>query len=214
MIRALIDLLVSSYGRGELHRVETIAHSILASIPDDHVSLQFLGLVYYRTGRIADAIGIFGRVGRRKRRLSETKRRLGAAYLSRRDYAAATACYAEATRRDPSFARLWYDTGIALTELGQRELAKAAFRSACKAQPEFPEALLALGALGLTSGDLVTAEEGFARLRRVDEGSAEAYWGLGHVFRRRRDFSTARACYRRARALGAPATEARSRAQA
>ena len=51
MIDALFDLLGTFYQSGDLLQAEWIARSILQAIPDDIVSLQFLGLVYYRTRR-------------------------------------------------------------------------------------------------------------------------------------------------------------------
>ena len=47
MINALFDLLGAFYQSGDLAQAEWIARSILQAIPDDSVSLQFLGLVYY-----------------------------------------------------------------------------------------------------------------------------------------------------------------------
>lgn len=59
MINALFDLLGAFYQSGDLAQAEWIARSILRAIPDDSVSLQFLGLVYYRTRRRAQALRFF-----------------------------------------------------------------------------------------------------------------------------------------------------------
>ena len=55
MIDALFDLLGVFYQSGSLEQAEWIARSIMQAIPDDIVSLQFLGLLYYRTQRHHEA---------------------------------------------------------------------------------------------------------------------------------------------------------------
>jgi hypothetical protein len=51
MINALFDLLGMFYQSGDFVQAEWMARSVLLAIPDDIVSLQLLGLVYYRTER-------------------------------------------------------------------------------------------------------------------------------------------------------------------
>jgi hypothetical protein len=65
MINALFDLLGTFYQSGELEQAEWIARSILQAIPDDIVSLQFLGLLYYRTRRRSEAMQAFNAAGDR-----------------------------------------------------------------------------------------------------------------------------------------------------
>ena len=59
MIDALFDLLGTFYQSGNFEQAEWIARSILQAIPDDIVSLQFLGLLYHRTRRRAQAMQVF-----------------------------------------------------------------------------------------------------------------------------------------------------------
>lgn len=200
MISTLVDLLGNFYARNDFTNFEAIARSLLAAIPNDQVSLQFLGLVYYRTGRITDAIQIFEKVVRRRKPAPEAELNIGEAVLSPGDSAAAV-CYQEATRDRPDLAPAWYDLGAALLELGKHEQAIPAFRSALMAQPECAQTLLALGQTALRIGDLVTAEDSFSRLRALQPNNSEAYCGLGQIYRKRRDFATARACFVRVRLL-------------
>src|ERR1017187_6715428 len=65
MINNLVNLLGGFYESNDFAKVEAIAHSIHVAVPGDEVSLKFLGLVYYRTGRVSDAIRLFDRVHRR-----------------------------------------------------------------------------------------------------------------------------------------------------
>ena len=62
MIPAMVDLLAVFYQTGNLVRLEAVARSMLAAIPNDAVALQFLGLALYLTGRIEDSYRVFKRV--------------------------------------------------------------------------------------------------------------------------------------------------------
>jgi Flp pilus assembly protein TadD len=61
--------------------------------------------------------------------------------------------------------------------------------------------MLAIGQTALHTGDLISAEDGFSRLRAAQPNNGEAYRGLGQIYRKRRDFATARACFARLRVL-------------
>ncbi len=126
MISALMDLLGNFYRTGQLKRVEAIAASILTAIPDDIVSLQFLGLVYRRTGRTREALRLFQQAADKLVHAPDCD--TDACDRSRCPYAAADACYREA--QSPSLAEAWFELGLALSESGQLPLAAAAFRSA------------------------------------------------------------------------------------
>jgi tetratricopeptide (TPR) repeat protein len=200
MISTLVDLLGNFYARNDFANFEAIARSLLNTIPNDQVSLQFLGLVYYRTGRINDAIQIFDRVVHRHQPDPATAAEpAGAGPVL--DESAAAVCYQEATRDRPDLARAWFDVGTTLVELGKVEQALPAFRSALTAQPESTQAMLAIGQTALRAGDLASAEDGFSRLRAAQPNNSEAYHGLGQIYRKRRDFATARACFARLRML-------------
>lgn len=203
MIGALMDLLAGYYVNGNFSRVEAIARSLLVAVPEDRVSLQFLGLAYYRSGRIDQAKRVFERVVNRRKKLLVRmpwhSHRLATGEVA----AAATVCYTEATRPSAELAKTWFDLGVALDELGTPEKAIPAFNAALAAQPEFPEAMLAMGFAALQVGDLDVASDVFTRLRTQHPERWEAHWGLAQVFRRRRDFAAARACFSRARYLSA-----------
>jgi len=61
MIYALVDYLAMFYQSGNLVQVEVIARSMLSSIPEDLVALQFLGLALYQMGRVDEARRMFSR---------------------------------------------------------------------------------------------------------------------------------------------------------
>lgn len=134
MIRTLINLLGSFYESNELSKVETIARNIHTAIPGDQVSLKFLGLVYYRTGRIKDAIRLFDQV--QLAHAAQAQNGIGGKEASHGD-SAAEVCRAEASRRLPYLAQAWRDLGATLMELKKFELALPAFRSTPITQPSF-----------------------------------------------------------------------------
>lgn len=116
MISTLINLLGSFYERKEFTKAETIAHNIHAAIPRDQVSLKFLGLVYYRTGRINEAIRLFDQLERGADSALEKQQ---ASPLD----SAAVAFAREATLRVPYLAQAWRDLGKALSTLRKSQRA-------------------------------------------------------------------------------------------
>jgi len=124
MISTLIHLLGHSYESNDFVKAESIAHSIHTAVPGDAVSLKFLGLVYYRTGRIKDAIHLFDRFHRRQSARSEQ---------IETGTSAVVAVSQEATRRVPYLAQAWRDLGCALKKLRSMEHAPQSFSIACTA---------------------------------------------------------------------------------
>lgn len=116
MIRTLINLLASFYESNDMRQVETIARSLHRAIPGDQVSLKFLGIVYYRTGRIKDAIHLFDLIQCRQ------KGALGAAHANAPQLpgdvdSAAAVCSHEAKQRVPYLAQAWQELGSALQKI-------------------------------------------------------------------------------------------------
>lgn len=169
MISALIELLGNFYASNDLTSVEALARSIHAAVPDDQVSLMFLGLAYYKSGRAREALRIFDAVGgkRKARAATATPGTLRDTADGLGDHeSAVVACYEEATRRSPLLARLWCDLGMVLTELRRFELAIPAFRSSIKAQPN-GAVYGALGYVYRKRRNFVAARECFAWVRRL-----------------------------------------------
>jgi cytochrome c-type biogenesis protein CcmH/NrfG len=124
MISTLVNLLGGFYESNDFAKVEAIAHSISRAVPGDEVSLKFLGLVYYRTGRTKDAIRLFDRVHRRTSERPE-KIETGSS--------AVAAVAREATRRVPYLAQAWCELGSALMKLKGNEASQQSFQTACLA---------------------------------------------------------------------------------
>lgn len=196
MIRTLLELLGNFYASNDLTNFEAIARNIHSAVPGDLVSLQFLGLAYYRTGRIADAIRIFDKATHRKKSARAHQTENPAIEQPVKEHAVTHSCL-----ESPDLAQVWFDLGTALQELGKHGQAIAAFQTAIASRSPFPEAMLASGQAALAIGNLPLAEDFFSRLRALQPNNGKAYLGLGMVFRKRRDFATAHACLVRARVL-------------
>ena len=137
MIDALFDLFGTFHQRGDLVQAEAIARMIRQAIPDDCVSLQFLGLTWYRTGRREKAIEAF------KAAAACPHDRRGSFHIDRRLHAA-TQCQRAARGIGPALPGVWYDLGLVLFRLRRYQQAIDAFQTALSGRPDFPAAQRAL----------------------------------------------------------------------
>ncbi|HEY6897428.1 MAG TPA: bacterial transcriptional activator domain-containing protein [Rhodocyclaceae bacterium] len=131
MITALIDLLGAYYQAGDFAQVATVARGMLSAIPGDLVALQFLGLAYYRSGRIDDARQVFRQVAQQ---LDQTDPGpvVGSSEL------ASDISYREATRPGSGLADGWYRIGKLLKGWRFTKPAALAFRAAMAARGTSP----------------------------------------------------------------------------
>lgn len=126
MINALFDLLGTFYQSGEFAQAEWMARSILQAIPDDIVSLQFLGLVYYRTRRREQAMQAF--------RAADAATGDTPARVDHRLQASAQ-CLQAASGHGSTLASAWYELGLILFRLRRYPQAIRALRAALSARP-------------------------------------------------------------------------------
>ena len=147
MLRVLFQMFGNAYVQANLGSVEAIIRSILATVPGDMASLQFLGLIYYRTGRTADAIHAFELAAPTPEKLPPIEFPADEDFLARNGYSAAAACQLEAIGRNPGLAKAWYDVGLTLANLGHPRRAVSAFRAALISRPSYPAAVQAVDSL-------------------------------------------------------------------
>jgi tetratricopeptide (TPR) repeat protein len=144
MIDALLDLFGTFYQAGNFQQAERIARNILQAIPDDLVSLQFLGLVYYRTGRREEAIEAFNTAACRS--LDDgTHLRVDSRLR------ASAQCLRAARVPGSTVANAWYDLGLVLLRLRRHQQAISAFQSALSGRPDFRAAQRAIARLSASS---------------------------------------------------------------
>lgn len=122
MITALIDLMGGFYQAGNPGQMAVIARSMLATIPNDLVAMQFLGLALYQLGRIDAAHRIFRKVADRFDAEPQSK-------LPTTLEAAAVTNYREATHPASGLADAWYRIGSILARFGFHAAAERAFQA-------------------------------------------------------------------------------------
>ncbi len=133
MINALFDLLGMFYQSGDLVQAEWMARSVLLAIPDDIVSLQLLGLVYYRTKRRSKALQAFSAA-------DENTRDSGGHSDVGGNLQASAQCLQAASGHGSALAGAWYDLGLVLFRLRRYPQAIKAFQAALCARPDFRKA--------------------------------------------------------------------------
>ena len=200
MIRAMVELLGNFYASNDLGNFEIIARSLNASVPEETVSMLFIGLARYRRGQVEDAVELFNEVSRLPPQPRTKDTNFSSIKIAKNKSLAITS-FIEAARNDPNLAQIWYDLGTALRETGNNDGAMQAFQTAVTAKPEFADAILETGAAAFAAGHLQMAKESFLNLRSLQPNSQKAYLGLGMVYRKLRDFASAHACFIRARLL-------------
>jgi len=182
MLRTLFHMIGRHYANGNLGAAESSVRSVLAAVPNDPASLQFLGLVYYRTGRKAAAIDILNAAPPLCASQSPLQAMRSDDFLGRNRYSAAAACQVEATQRNPDLAQVWLDLALTLGELDQPARAVDALQYALLAQPGFPAAVRAMdsmtrrAAVSLDAGALSPSS---AAAENLDCGSGRALLASG-----------------------------------
>jgi hypothetical protein len=123
MITALIDLMGIYYQAGNLPQMAAIARSLLASIPNDIVALQFLGLALFQMGRVEAARQIFAKVAGAKGGMPIAK------WLTTGELATATV-YREAISPASGLGDAWQHIAQTLYRFGFPQAAKQASHAA------------------------------------------------------------------------------------
>jgi tetratricopeptide (TPR) repeat protein len=143
MIDTLFELFGTFYQRGNFLQAEQLARNIRQAVPDDLVSLQFLGLLYYRTRRHEQAIEAFD--------AAAGSHETSAANCVDHSLRASRECVRAAHRQGSLLARVWYDLGVVLFRLRRYPQAIDALQSALRGQPDFSAAMRAIARIAEVS---------------------------------------------------------------
>ncbi|OQZ06714.1 MAG: hypothetical protein B6D36_03640, partial [Planctomycetes bacterium UTPLA1] len=116
---------------------------------------------------------------------------LGMLYYAADSHLAAIPCFKKAKELDPSSLRWCYYLGLAALEAYDQDLAKLAFESALKVDPQYAPILIELADL-VRSSDPARAQDLYHRAIEVSPNDARAHLGLGECALASKDYSAAR----------------------
>ncbi|MGB7294282.1 MAG: tetratricopeptide repeat protein [Candidatus Aminicenantales bacterium] len=125
---------------------------LLEANPDSLETINLLGSIYNRQGRIDQAISSFRRASELNPALPELHFNLGLAYSKKGDAESAVIEYQRAVQLNSGLAIAQANLGCQYLILGQSDHAIAACRAALRACPDLAEALCTLGAALITKG--------------------------------------------------------------
>ena len=112
-------------------------------------------------------------------------------FAKQRKYAEAIKAYKEAIKHDSNFPEAYANLGICYKKTGEFELAKNAYKKAIELNPKFEDVYVALG--NLYKDQLNDQESAIntynAVVTSINEKSYKAYFGLGDVFYKKKNYN-------------------------
>ncbi len=153
--------------------------------PDYSDAYNYLGFVYFRNGKVDEAIQYYHKALDNLLYLNpqDAHLNLGVAYLSRKEYLKAVPHLEEAIRLVPDFAAAYNNLGKAYEGLGQYDKARLMYEKAVEFNPRYAEACLNLGKLLFRSGDRKNAKKYFIQVISSAPTSEEAEEAQGYLRR-------------------------------
>ncbi len=122
----------------------------------------------------------------------------GTYLLSQRQFNEAIHAFRRSLESDDRFTHSFYNLGLAYTQVGDREMAKAAYARALAVQPNLNSARYNLALLYFQTGDRAAAAALAVELVRQDPRDAAGHYLLGQIYSERSDtLPDARAAYSR-----------------
>jgi len=157
--------------KAEFHAKEAIRLK-----PDFSVAQNYLGTLYFRSGRVDLAIESY------QKALSnvlythpqDAHFNLGSAYLSRKEYDKAVEHLEKATRLVPEFVAAYNNLGEAYEGLHKNDKARRSYEKALELAPDYVMAHLNLGKLLYRSGERQAAARSFDQVIQLDPDSDAA----------------------------------------
>lgn len=153
--------------------------------PDYSDAYNYLGFVYFRDGKVDEAIKNYHKALENELYLNpqDAHLNLGVAYLSRKEYRQAMSHLQEAIRLVPDFAAAYNNLGQAYEGLGQYDKARVYYERAVELNPQYANAYLNLGKLLYRSGERKRARWSFIQVIKLEPGSDSAMEAQGYLRR-------------------------------
>jgi type IV pilus assembly protein PilF len=170
------DLALAYDYKGALDKAEYHAREAIKLKPDYSNAYNYLGTIYYRQGRMEEAIEAFEKALSNLLYMSpqDAQRNLGGVYLALKQYHEAIIHLKEAIRLVPDFVPALNDLGKAYEGLKMYGEARRAYEKALEYNPEYVGALLNMGEFLYRSGDKQKSKEYFEKVIRAEPGSDSA----------------------------------------
>lgn len=158
-------------GKTEFHLKEAIRLK-----PDYSDAHNYLGVIYFRNGRVDQAIEAYKEALSNLLYLNpqDAHLNLGVAYLSRKEYGKAATHLETAVSLVPDFAIAYNNLGEAYEGLRRNREARRAYEKALEFDPDYVDAHLNLGKLLYRSGERKKAAESFTEVVRLSPQSESA----------------------------------------
>ena len=116
---------------------------------------------------------------------------LGAAYMNQQLFEKGLKAFQEASALDPKLFVAQMNQGIALSNLGRVDEAKAILEAAAKAEPKNPHAWYCLGLLDKNSSDPQASVDAFRHVTEIDPNDADTWYFLGTAYAQSKQFPQA-----------------------
>jgi len=170
------DLALTYDYKGALDKAEYHVREAIKLKSDYSNAYNYLGTIYYRQGRMEEAIQAFEKALSNLLYMApqDAQRNLGRVYLDLKQYHEAIIHLKEAIRLVPDFVPALNDLGKAYEGLKMYGEARRAYEKALEYNPEYVGALLNMGKFLYRSGEKQKSKAYFEKVIRTEPGSDSA----------------------------------------
>jgi tetratricopeptide (TPR) repeat protein len=170
------DLALAYDMKGALDKTEYHLKEAIELKTDYSDAYNYLGFVYFRTGKVDDAIKCYHKAldNMLYQNPQDAHLNLGVAYLNRKEYEKAVVQLEKAIKLVPDFTAAYNSLGQAYEGLRKYGEARLAYEKALEYNPVYTRALLNLGKLLYRSGEKQKATKYFDRVVKLEPDSDRA----------------------------------------
>jgi tetratricopeptide (TPR) repeat protein len=197
-LRALVERAKQAHQAGQFREAEQLYRTALDVDSDSPEATHYLGLLYYRLGRLEQALPLLCEACRLDR--ANALYWFNAGVVSQRAGKAEDALrfYRQALELNPRYVDAAVNLGNVLKEQGRLEEAEQAYDQVLRTTPDHVETLNNLGVLYKERGEVERAVASYRRAIVLKPDHAEALNNLGLVYMDQGRLDEAMACYERA----------------
>ncbi|WP_447603379.1 tetratricopeptide repeat protein [Nitrospira sp. Nam80] len=197
-VRALVEQAKRAHQAGQLQQAEQMYRAALATAPDHPDATHYLGLLYYRLGRLEEALHLLVEACSldQGNPLYWFNTGVVAQRAGKRDEA--VRAYQQALLLNPRHLEARANLGNVLKELGRLEEAEEAYEHVLRTAPDHVETLNSLGVLCKERGQTEQAVASYSRAIALKPNHAEAHNNLGLIYMDQGHLDQAIACYEKA----------------